>query len=95
MTDRSPTPDLLPRFQRKRYLDHAPKGASCRNDADIVKGATDIKRSPAGRKSEMDSNKSTGGKHFQSSLGAEESGMSTHLPQARAPKANWSILKRG
>lgn len=96
MSEKSPTPDLLPRFQRPCHLDKAEHGTIGRDNAAVIKGATDIKRSPAGPKHAMDSNKSTGGKSFQASLGCEESGTSTDLKSgARTPKADYGFLRKG
>lgn len=96
MSERSPTPDLLPRFQKRSHLDVAEHGTVGRDNAAVVKGATDIKRSPAGPKSAMDSNKSTGGVHLESSLGAGSGSNSTDIAGgARAPKADWGFLRKG
>lgn len=96
MSDRSPTPDLLPRFQKKSRLDVAEHGTIGRNVAPEIKGATNIKRSPAGPKDPMDSNKSTGGVHLEASLGAGSGSNSTDIKGgARAPKADWAFLRKG
>lgn len=96
MSDKSPTPDLLPRFHRASRLDKTEHGTVGRDNAPVVRGATDIRRSPAGPKDKMDSNKSTGGRNFEASLGAEESGTATHVETGgRAPKADFGFLRKG
>ncbi len=97
MSDKSPTPDLLPRFQRKSRFDSKPTGAG-RNDHDIVCGATNIKRSPAGRADPMD--KATGrGTNAQSSLGNgggrlnDAVKLNSHC--GVAPKADFGFLRKG
>ncbi len=98
MSDKSPTPDQLPRFQRKSRFDSKPEGGG-RNDHDIVCGATDIKRSPAGRASAMDKGQKASTTQAQASLGNgggrlnDAVRLDSHC--GVTPKADFAFLRKG
>lgn len=96
MSDRSPTPDLLPRFQGGSRLDKAEHGQRGHDMAPIIKGARDIKQSPAGPSRKMDQGRSNQGVSLESSLGAGSGSNSCDIKGgARAPKADFGFLRKG
>lgn len=101
MTDRSPTPDLLPRFQTPRKLDRAEHGTVGRDFAPVIKGATDIKRSPAGPKDPMDTPTHRHETNNQPSLstgggaGRLNDAVKVNSHGGRAAKADYGFLRKG
>ncbi len=98
MSDKSPTPDLLPRFQKGSRLDKCGEH-SHQNFEGIVKGARDAKRAPAGPAHDMD--KATKRLHTdaQASLGAGGGRLNDAVKIAShcgvAPKADFGFLRKG
>ena len=96
-SESSPTPDLLPRFQRGSRLDKAEHGMRGRDNADVISGAAVLARSPAGPKCHLDGPASGLGVVRSESLGAGSESLADAARSissgAKAPKVNWSKLK--
>ena len=95
--DRSPTPDLLPRFHKSSRLTQAGSGGG-RDMAKIITGARDANKAPNGYHCHLDGPASgmgakvsggdlgTGGDSLRDAASSISSG-------ARASKVNWRALK--
>jgi hypothetical protein len=96
MSERSPTPDLLPRFHRQSRLDRVAAPAPHDMGA-VVAGARDIARSPAGPHCHLDGPARGMGQPRAESLGAGSESLreaARSIPSgARAPCVDWSKLK--
>lgn len=99
MSDRSPTPDQLPRFQRRSRFDDAPKGVKGRDNAGVISGSTNIKRSPAGPSDPMDKPTHGHGTNAQASLGNGGGRLGDAARSiksgAKAPGVDWARIRRG
>lgn len=92
--DETPTPDLLPRFQTSRKLDHAEHGTIGHDMAPIIIGARDAANSPLGPSRKMDQGRSNQGVQLESSLGAGSGSNSTDIKGgARSARVNWGGVK--
>jgi hypothetical protein len=99
MSEKSPTPDLLPRFNRACHLDKTEHGTIGHDMAGVIKGATDIARSPAGPKDRNDSASHAMTTNCEPGLGAGGGNLSDAARSiksgARAPKADTAFLRKG
>lgn len=95
----TPTPDMLPRFNRANHLDKTEHGTVGHEMAPIIKGARDIAKSPLGKPSHLDQNVGknmftkaedlgVGGGRLNDAVRSIKSG-------AQAPKADSAFLRKG
>ena len=99
MSDSSPTPDLLPGFQKGSRLDKAERSGA-RDNASVVSGAREIRKSPSGPKCHLDGPASgLGAPRGGGSLGTGGDSLSdasrSIASGSKTPQADWSHLKRG
>jgi len=99
MSENSPTPDLLPRFNKACHLDKTEHGQIGHDMASVVRGATDIARSPAGPKNKNDEASHTMHTACEPGLGGgggnlADTARSIHSG-ARAPKADFAHIRKG
>lgn len=85
MSERSPTPDLLPRFQRARALDKAPKGVSGRDNRPQIVG------NKLGPSCHLDSVSNRG--QTDPALVDSTGGAAAARAGGIAPRVNWSSLR--
>lgn len=97
MGESSPTPDLLPRFQRGSRLDKPARSVSGRDNASVISGATVLARSPSGPKCHLDGPARGLGVVRSETLGAGSESLADagrSIPSgAKASKVDWSKLK--
>jgi hypothetical protein len=99
MTDKSPTPDLMPRFQKPCHLDKTEHGTVGHDMASVVRGATDISRSPMGPANKNDKASHAMGTNAEPGLGAGGGRLGDAARSiksgARTSKADWEFIRRG
>jgi len=99
MSEKSPTPDLLPRFQRTCHLDKTEHGQIGRDNAAVIKGATNIAKSPAGPKNKNDTATHGMGTNAEPGLGAGGGRLGDAAGSiksgAKAPKVDWAHVRKG
>ena len=99
MSEKSPTPDLLPRFNRGCHLDKTEHGTRGHDMASIIHGATNIARSPNGPSCHLDSARKHMGTNSEPALGAGGGNLGDAARSiksgAKAPKADSSFLRKG
>ena len=99
MSEKSPTPDLLPRFQRHCHLDKTEHGLVGHDLASVIRGARDISKSPAGPAFKMVIPQHAMGTNSSPSIGAGGGNLGDAVRSiksgAKAPKADVAHLRRG
>src|ERR1700694_1032451 len=99
MSENSPTPDLLPRFNRARHLDQTAHGLTGHDLAPVIKGARDITKSPAGPRFKMDEPQHAMGTNCEPGLGAGGGNLGEAARSiksgAKAPHVDWSHVRKG
>ena len=99
MSENSPTPDLLPRFNKSCHLDKTEHGTVGHDMKRVIVGATDISKSPAGPKCRNDSASHAMHTADEPGLGAGGGNLSDAARSiksgAKAPRADWSHIRRG
>ncbi len=93
MSDKSPTPDLLPRFQKRSHLDDAPRGVKGRdNHSQICNNAlgpaSPMDKASHGRGTSAQASLGNGGGRLNDAVASIKSG-------ARTAKADFGFLRKG
>jgi hypothetical protein len=99
MSENSPTPDLLPRFNKARHLDKAEHGTTGHDLTPVIKGATNIKKSPAGPAFKMVEPQHAMGTNCEPGLGAGGGNLGDAARSiksgAKAPRVDFAHVRKG
>jgi hypothetical protein len=99
MSEKSPTPDLMPRFQKPCHLDRTEHGTVGHDMGSVIRGATDIAKSPLGPKDKNDSASHAMVTMAEPGLGAGGGRLGDAARSiksgARTEKADFAFLRKG